>query len=46
MTTSPLEITATRLLPARRSWMTDELVRMCVVAFGTLAVALGLAFNY
>ncbi|MDQ2765798.1 MAG: methyl-accepting chemotaxis protein, partial [Gemmatimonadota bacterium] len=46
MTTSPLEITATRLLPARRSWMTDEIVRMCVVAFGTLAVALGLAFNY
>lgn len=46
MTTSPLEITATRMLPVRRSWMTDELVRMCVVAFGTLSVALGLAFNY
>lgn len=46
MTTSLLEITATRLRPARRSWMTDELVRMCVVAFGTLSVALGLAFNY
>jgi methyl-accepting chemotaxis protein len=46
MTTSMLEITATRMLPARRSWMTDELVRMCVVAFGTLSVALGLAFNY
>jgi methyl-accepting chemotaxis protein len=46
MTTSPLEITATRLMPAHRSWMTDEIVRMCVVAFGTLAVALGLAFNY
>ena len=26
--------------------MTDEIVRMCVVAFGTLSVALGLAFNY
>jgi hypothetical protein len=46
MTTSPLEITSTPLAPARRSWMTDEIVRMCVVAFGTLAVALGLAFNY
>ena len=46
MTTSPLEITATPLAPARRSWMTDEIVRMCVVAFGILAVALGLAFNY
>ena len=46
MMTSPLEITATRIRPARRSWMTDELVRMCVVAFGTLSVALGLAFNY
>ncbi len=46
MTTSPLEILATRLLPTRRSWMTDELVRMCVVAFGTLSVALGLSFNY
>jgi methyl-accepting chemotaxis protein len=46
MTTPQLEITATRVKPARRSWMTDELVRMCVVAFGTLAVALGLAFNY
>jgi methyl-accepting chemotaxis protein len=46
MTTSPLEITATRIGQARRSWMTDEIVRMCVVAFGTLAVALGLAFNY
>ena len=46
MTTSPLEITATRIHHARRSWMTDELVRMCVVAFGTLSVALGLAFNY
>ncbi|HEV7703213.1 MAG TPA: methyl-accepting chemotaxis protein [Gemmatimonadaceae bacterium] len=46
MTTSPLEITATRFTRARRSWMTDEIVRMCVVAFGTLAVALGLAFNY
>ncbi|MBA2684641.1 MAG: GAF domain-containing protein [Gemmatimonadaceae bacterium] len=46
MTTSQLEITATRMLPSRRSWMTDELVRMCVVAFGTLSVALGLAFNY
>jgi methyl-accepting chemotaxis protein len=46
MTTASLEITATRLLPARRSWMTDEIVRMCVVAFGTLSVALGLAFNY
>ena len=46
MTTSQFEITATRMMPARRSWMTDELVRMCVVAFGTLSVALGLAFNY
>ncbi len=46
MTTSQLEITAARMLPARRSWMTDELVRMCVVAFGALSVALGLAFNY
>jgi methyl-accepting chemotaxis protein len=46
MTTSPLEITAARLMPTRRFWMTDEIVRMCVVAFGTLAVALGLAFNY
>ena len=46
MTTSPLEITGTRVLPIRRFWMTDEIVRMCVVAFGTLAVALGLAFNY
>ena len=46
MMTPPLEITATRMQPARRSWMTDELVRMCVVAFGTLSVALGLAFNY
>src|SRR3954469_9821025 len=46
MTTSPLEITGTRLTPARRFWMTDEIVRMCVVAFGTLAVSLGLAFNY
>jgi methyl-accepting chemotaxis protein len=46
MTTAPLEITATRLVPARRLWMTDEIVRMCVVAFGTLSVALGLAFNY
>ena len=46
MTTSQLEITAARMRPARRSWMTDELVRMCVVAFGTLSVVLGLAFNY
>ena len=46
MTTSTLEITATRISRARRSSMTDEIVRMCVVAFGTLAVALGLAFNY
>jgi methyl-accepting chemotaxis protein len=46
MTTSQFEITAARMMPARRSWMTDELVRMCVVAFGTLSVALGLAFNY
>jgi methyl-accepting chemotaxis protein len=46
MMTPPLEITATRMQPARRSWMTDELVRMCVVTFGTLSVALGLAFNY
>jgi len=46
MTTSPLEITGIRPMPARRFWMTDEIVRMCVVAFGTLAVSLGLAFNY
>ncbi len=46
MTTSPFEITGTRMLPARRFWMTDEIVRMCVVAFGTLAVTLGLAFDY
>jgi methyl-accepting chemotaxis protein len=46
MTTNMLEITGTRSLPTRRFWMTDEIVRMCVVAFGTLAVALGLAFNY
>ncbi len=26
--------------------MNDEIVRMCVVAFGTLSVSLGLAFNY
>ncbi|MDB4910468.1 MAG: hypothetical protein JWO39_1291, partial [Gemmatimonadetes bacterium] len=26
--------------------MTVVLVRMCVVAFGALSVALGLAFNY
>ena len=46
MTTSPLQITATHAVPARRSWMNDEIVRMCVVAFGTLSVSLGLAFNY
>jgi methyl-accepting chemotaxis protein len=46
MTTSPLEITGTPSLPARQSWMTDEIVRMCVLAFGALAVALGLSFNY
>src|SRR2546423_15457234 len=46
MTTSPLEIAATPPLTTRRFWMTDEIVRMCVVAFGTLAVSLGLAFNY
>ncbi|MBK5188480.1 MAG: GAF domain-containing protein, partial [Gemmatimonadaceae bacterium] len=46
MTTSPLEIAATRMVPARKTWMTDEIVRMCVVAFGTLSVSLGLAFNY
>ena len=46
MTTTPLEITGTPVLPSRRFWMTDEIVRMCVVAFGTLAVALGIAFNF
>jgi methyl-accepting chemotaxis protein len=46
MTTSPLQIAATQVAPARKSWMNDELVRMCVVAFGTLSVSLGLAFNY
>ncbi|HEY7860937.1 MAG TPA: methyl-accepting chemotaxis protein [Gemmatimonadaceae bacterium] len=46
MTTAPLEITATRRMPSRRSWLTDELVRMSVVAFGALSVALGLSFNY
>src|SRR5256885_238411 len=43
MTTSPLEIAATPPLTTRRFWMTDEIVRMCVVAFGTLAGSLGLA---
>jgi len=46
MTTSPLEIPSSSSSPARSSWVTDEIVRMCVLAFGTLAVALGLAFNY
>jgi hypothetical protein len=46
MTTSPLQIAAAHAVPARKSWMNDEIVRMCVVAFGTLSVSLGLAFNY
>jgi methyl-accepting chemotaxis protein len=41
-----MEITAAPRLPSRRSWVTDELVRMCVLAFGSLSVALGLTFNY